>query len=106
MTEKEATLSYTVINELFVELVDAETFEKNFAASMTGTLKGVEGLLGARLLAPRSEDRGYLSVLEFADRSAYESYLSSPAFSEAHSWPDHAPFHSNRLSEFSSILDL
>lgn len=99
-------MSYTVINELFVEPDDVEVFEKNFAASMTGTLKDVEGLLGARLLAPKSDDRGYLSILEFNDRSAYEGYIASRAFAAAHTWPDHAPFYSNRLAEFSSILDL
>ena len=99
-------MSYTVINELFVDGADIETFERNFSASMEGTLIEVEGLLKARLLAPETEGSGYLSILEFTDRGSYHDYLSSPEFAAAHRWPDHAPFHSNRLTEFSSIFDL
>jgi len=99
-------MSYIVINELFVDQSEVDTFEQNFSASMTGTLADVDGLLKARLLAPRSHDSGHLSVLEFVDQTAYERYLGSEAFAAAHSWPDHAPFRSNRLSEFVQILEL
>ena len=73
-------MSYVVINELFVDTENTEIFETNFSASMIGTLGSVEGLTKARLLSPERSDRGYLSVLEFTDRRAYEHYLDSDAF--------------------------
>ena len=91
---------------MFVDAADVEVFEKNFAASMKGTLTGVAGLTKARLLAPRTDERGYLSILEFVDRQAYQDFLGSEAFAAAHNWPDHAPFHSNQLAEFEPLLEL
>ena len=99
-------MSYVVINELFVDPESAQLFEKNFAASMMGTLGSVHGLASARLLAPERPDRGYLSILEFADRSDYERYLGSEEFRAAHNWPDHAPFQRSELAEFVQIADL
>lgn len=99
-------MTYVVINELFVDADDVAVFETNFSASMQGTLNGVPGLEAARLLAPAGDDRGYLSVLEFVDRSAYEAYRASPAFEAAHRWPDHAPFKRNQLAEFTERLRL
>ncbi len=99
-------MTYIVVNELFVEAKDADTFEANFGASMRGTLGEVPGLMTARLLAPQSDDRGYLSVLEFSDKGSYDSYLISPAFAAAHQWPAHAPFSRNELGEFTQLMQL
>ena len=99
-------MTYIVINELFVEQADEDLFETNFKASMKGTLDGVPGLQGASLAAPRTPGRGYLSILEFVDRTAYIKYLDSSAFTAAHQWPDHAPFNENQLAEFSRVLEL
>jgi heme-degrading monooxygenase HmoA len=89
-----------VVNELFVTPADRPAFERNFPASMRGTLPGVPGLRGARLLRPSEPGRGYLSILEFADDDAYAAYLASDAFHAAHSWPGHAPIGSNRLTTY------
>jgi heme-degrading monooxygenase HmoA len=89
---------FTMVNELFVTPEDRPEFERNFPASMRGTLPGVPGLRGARLLHPSQRDRGYLSILEFSDEDAYNAYLASDAFQAAHAWPDHAPISSNRLT--------
>ena len=91
---------FVVINELFVTPDNQAEFERNFPASMRGTLPGVPGLRDARLLRPNEPDRGYLSVLEFTDGAAYEAYRASDAFGAAHGWPDHAPINSNRLTTY------
>ena len=91
---------FVVVNELFVTPQDQAMFERNFPASMRGTLSGVPGLRGARLLRPAQPDRGYLSVLEFTDDAAYAAYRASDAFRAAHTWPDHAPIDSNRLTTY------
>lgn len=91
---------FIVANELFVSADNREIFERNFPASMKGTLADVPGLRAARLLRPNEADRGYLSVLEFADAQAYSAYLASDAFRDAHTWPDHAPIDSNRLTTY------
>jgi heme-degrading monooxygenase HmoA len=99
-------MTFVVSNELFVEPANAETFERNFAASMRGTLPQVPGLVGARLLTPGETGRGYLSVLEFVDRDAYLRYRESRWFAAAHRWPDHAPIDRNRLTTYDTILSL
>lgn len=91
---------FVVTNEVFVSQENQSAFEQNFPASMRGTLPGVPGLLGARLLRPAEPDRGYLSVLEFVDADAYTAYLASGAFYAAHTWPDHAPIDRNRLTTY------
>ena len=91
---------FVVINELFVSPENRETFERNFSAGMRGTLPGVPDLSSARLLRPEEADRGYLSVLEFADEAAFTAYLVSDAFHAAHTWPDHAPIDSSRLTTY------
>ena len=91
---------FVVINELFVSPENRETFERNFSAGMRGTLPGVPGLSSARLLRPEEADRGYLSALEFVDEAAYTAYLASDAFRAAHTWPDHAPIDSSRLTTY------
>jgi heme-degrading monooxygenase HmoA len=91
---------FVVVNGLFVTPGNRSAFERNFPASMHGTLSGVPGLRGARLLRPSQQDRGYLSILEFADDDAYAAYLASGAFHAAHTWPDHAPIDSNRLTTY------
>ena len=60
----------------------------------------------ARLLAPERAGRGYLSILEFTDRPAYEHYLDSDAFQEAHNWPDYAEFSGSQLAEFVPVTEL
>lgn len=99
-------MSYIVINELMVEPEDAAVFERNFEASMRGTLEDVEGLESAQLLSPQTTDRGYLSVLNFSSQPHYEAYLESPAFAAAHSWPEHAPFSASKLAEFVELVQL
>jgi heme oxygenase (mycobilin-producing) len=91
---------FVVINELFVSPENRGMFERNFPASMRGTLPGVPGLSSARLLRPEETDRGYLSVLEFDDDAAYTTYMASDAFRAAHSWPDHAPIDASRLTTY------
>ena len=91
---------FVVINELFVSPENRATFERNFPASMRGTLPGVPGLSSARLLRPQESDRGYLSVLEFVDDAAYAAYRASDAFRAAHDWPDHAPIDGARLTTY------
>jgi heme oxygenase (mycobilin-producing) len=91
---------FVVINELFVSPENRRAFERNFPASMRGTLPGVPGLSSARLLRPEEDDRGYLSVLEFADDAAYTAYQASDAFRAAHAWPDHAPIDGSRLTTY------
>jgi heme oxygenase (mycobilin-producing) len=91
---------FVVVNELFVTQENRATFERNFPASMHGTLSGVPGLQAARLLRPAQPDQGYLSVLEFTDDVAYAAYRASDAFHAAHTWPDHAPIDSNRLTTY------
>lgn len=91
---------FVVINELFVTPENRATFERNFPASMRGTLPGVAGLSSARLLRPEQADRGYLSVLEFVDQAAYAAYRASSAFAAAHTWPDHAPIDGSRLATY------
>ncbi|GAB3207533.1 antibiotic biosynthesis monooxygenase family protein [Nocardia tengchongensis] len=97
---------FVVINELFVTEENRAVFERNFAASMHGTLPGVSGLRGARLLQPAEPGRGYLSVLEFDDAQAYSEFLESDAFRAAHHWPDHAPIDSNRLTTYEVLTDV
>ncbi|WP_067570003.1 antibiotic biosynthesis monooxygenase family protein [Nocardia acidivorans] len=94
---------FVVINELFVAQANEPVFERNFAASMHGTLTGVPGLTAARLLRPRQDGRGYLSVLEFTDEAAYSAFLESEAFTAAHHWPDHAPIDSSRLTTYETV---
>jgi len=91
---------FVVINELFVSPENRGTFERNFPASMRGTLPGLPGLSSARLLRPEEADRGYLSVLEFVDDAAYVAYQASNAFQAAHAWPDHAPIDASRLTTY------
>jgi heme oxygenase (mycobilin-producing) len=91
---------FVVINELFVSPENRATFERNFPASMRGTLPGVPGLSAARLLRPDQPDRGYLSILEFVDDTAYAAYQASAAFGAAHTWPDHAPIDGSRLTTY------
>ncbi|MEV6767418.1 antibiotic biosynthesis monooxygenase family protein [Nocardia sp. NPDC051030] len=91
---------FVVANELFVTPENREVFERNFTASMRGTLPGVAGLVAARLLRPQESGRGYLSILEFSDAAAYSAFLGSEAFRAAHTWPDHAPIDSNRLTTY------
>jgi heme oxygenase (mycobilin-producing) len=91
---------FVVINELFVSPGNRGTFERNFPASMRGTLPGVPGLSSARLLRPEEADRGYLSVLGFVDDAAYSAYRASDAFRAAHTWPDHAPIDGSRLTTY------
>ncbi|BCJ33293.1 hypothetical protein Athai_07960 [Actinocatenispora thailandica] len=45
---------YTVMNRIPVPAESAAAFEERFVGSMRETLPGVAGLLGARLLRPRS----------------------------------------------------
>ncbi|MEU6579293.1 antibiotic biosynthesis monooxygenase [Nocardia sp. NPDC046763] len=97
---------FVVINELFVADENRAVFERNFAASMKGTLPEVYGLCGARLQRPTESDRGYLSILEFTDEQAYSAYLESNAFQAAHHWPDHAPIDGNRLSTYEVLTDI
>jgi heme-degrading monooxygenase HmoA len=97
---------FVVINELFVSPENRETFERNFAASMRGTLPGVPGLGSARLLRPEEADRGYLSALEFVDEAAYTAYLASDAFRAAHAWPDHAPIDGSRLTTYQARTEI
>ena len=99
-------MTFTVCNELFVNESDVEVFERNFGASMQGTLPKVDGLITARLLAPTEPDRGYLSVLEFTDEQAYTRYLNSEWFVAAHKWPDHAPIDHNKLTTYKTLLAL
>ncbi len=101
-----STMTVTVCNELFVNEPDMEAFERNFGASMQGTLPHVEGLVSARLLAPAEPERGYLSVLEFVDEEAYVRYLDSEWFVAAHRWPDHAPIDHNKLTTYKTLLAL
>jgi heme-degrading monooxygenase HmoA len=91
---------FVVVNELFVTPGNRATFERNFPASMRGTLPSVPGLRGARLLRPSQPGGGYLSMLEFTDEAAYAAYRASGAFHAAHTWPDHAPIDSNRLTTY------
>ncbi|MRH86792.1 antibiotic biosynthesis monooxygenase [Nocardia sp. SYP-A9097] len=91
---------FVVSNELFVATENREVFERNFAASMHGTLTGIPGLIAARLMRPRETDRGYLSVLEFTDETAYSAFRASEAFAAAHNWPDHAPIDHARLTTY------
>lgn len=91
---------FVVVNELFVTSENRPAFERSFPASMRGTLPNVPGLRGARLLRPGQQDRGYLSILEFADEDAYAAYLASDAFHAAHAWPDHAPIDGSRLTTY------
>jgi heme-degrading monooxygenase HmoA len=91
---------FVVINELFVTDNNRATFERNFPASMHATLPGVPGLRLARLLHPREPGRGYLSILEFADDTAYAAYRASDAFHAAHNWPDHAPIDHSQLTTY------
>jgi heme oxygenase (mycobilin-producing) len=67
---------------------------------MDATLPGVPGLRQARLLRPREPGRGYLSILEFADDTAYAAYRASNAFHAAHNWPDHAPIDHSQLTTY------
>jgi hypothetical protein len=62
---------FVVVNELFVTPENRAKFERNFPASMRGTLSGVPGLRAARLLHPAQSEQGYLSILEFTDDAAY-----------------------------------
>jgi len=91
---------FVVVNELFISPENCAVFERNFPASMRGTLPGVPGLRTARLLRPEEPGRGYLSILEFADDAAYAAYRASDSFRAAHDWPDHAPIDSNRLTTY------
>ncbi|QIS14695.1 antibiotic biosynthesis monooxygenase [Nocardia arthritidis] len=91
---------FTVINELTVAPENRDTFERNFTASLRGTLPGVPGLRVARLLAPQEPDRPYLSILEFIDEPAYSAYRASAAFHAAHAWPDHAPIDGARVTTY------
>jgi heme oxygenase (staphylobilin-producing) len=91
---------FVVVNELFVSPENRAVFERNFPASMHGTLPGVPGLRAARLLRPDEPGRGYLSVLEFTDDAAYSAYRASDSFRAGHTWPDHAPIDSNRLTTY------
>jgi len=50
-------MTFTISNELFVDGTQTEVFERNFGASMRGTLTNVPGLVAARLLAPIEADR-------------------------------------------------
>ena len=36
----------------------------------------------------------------FADEAAFTAYLASDAFHAAHTWPDHAPIDSSRLTTY------
>lgn len=97
---------FVVINELFVPEEGREGFERNFSASMRGTLPDVPGLHAGRLLRPEQPDRGYLAILEFADETAFIAYRGSDAFRRAHSWPDPAPVASSRLAAYSVLTEI
>ena len=99
-------MTFIVSNEVFPDGSDTDLFERNFGASMSGTLTSVPGLVSARLLAPSEQDRGYLSLLEFTDEEAYSQYLGSEAFAAAHNWPDHAPISRTRLTTYQTVVVL
>lgn len=97
---------FVVVNELTIAPENRARFERNFGASMHGTLLEVAGLRRARLLRPNEEDRGYLSVLEFDDEATHAAYRSSEAFRAAHNWPDHAPINANRLTTYQAATEI
>lgn len=78
---------YTVINRIPVPATDPGAFEERFAASMSATLPGVDGLIGARLLRPAGQGGEYLAVMEFTSPEAFTGWMRSPAFAAAHGSP-------------------
>lgn len=75
---------YTVMNRIPVPAAGAAAFEERFAGSMRGTLPGVPGLVGARLLRPRQEGGVYVAVMDFTDEEAFTAWMRSDAFRAAH----------------------
>lgn len=75
---------YTVINRIPVPASDPGAFEERFAASMSATLPGVDGLISARLLRPAGGNGAYLAVMEFVSRDAFTAWMRSAAFAAAH----------------------
>lgn len=75
---------YTVINRIPVPVAGPSAFEEHFTQGMQGSLAGVDGLLGARLLRPEREGGAYLAVMEFTSREAFLGWMRSPAFRAAH----------------------
>ena len=75
---------YTVMNRIDVPAGRAAAFEEVFAASMDRTLHGVVGLLGARLLRPRTADAPYVAVMEFTSEDAFTAWKESESFRAAH----------------------
>jgi len=101
-------MSYTSVTEFTVAESDREAFERGFAASMKATLVGVPGLRRAELLRPSAHDadRGYLAVMEFEDEAAYNTYLASASFHDAHKNPRESVAGGRTSANFETVLDL
>lgn len=75
---------YTVMNRIDVPAERAAAFEERFTQSMNQTLHGVVGLVGARLLRPRTAGAPYVAVMEFTSEDAFAAWRESESFRAAH----------------------
>lgn len=99
---------FATISEFTVAPDDRDAFETSFAASMQNTLVGVPGLRRSLLLRPgtHSTDRGYLAIMEFADETAYDTYVASEAFHSSHSGPRKSLASGFSVADFESVVEL
>ncbi|MGN8026191.1 antibiotic biosynthesis monooxygenase family protein [Microbacterium sp. 22242] len=96
---------FMVVSEFTVAADNAEAFEAGFAASMQDTLVDVPGLRRS-LLRPTNSGRAYMALMEFEDETAYQTYLSSPAFHQSHSAERKSIATGFSSGEFESVLEL
>lgn len=75
---------YTVMNRIPVPAAGAAAFEERFAVGMRGTLPGVPGLVGARLLRPQQEGGIYVAVMDFTSADTFAAWMQSDSFRAAH----------------------
>lgn len=97
---------FMVVSEFTVAADSTEAFEAGFAASMRDTLVGVPGLRRSLLLRPTNSGRAYMALMEFEDETAYQTYLSSPAFHQSHSAGRKSIATGFSSGEYESVLDL
>jgi len=99
---------FVAVSEFTVSPENHAAFEEHFGGSMKNTLVGVPGLVRSVLLrgTGRTPDRGYMALMEFEDKAAYDAYVSSEAFRASHAGPRQSIASGFSAGEFESVLEL
>ena len=83
-------MSVVVINAVTVPAGMREVFEERFA-QRKGAVERSEGFEEFQLLRPQGDDGRYFVYTRWATQEAYEAWLSSQSFAQAHGGERRAP---------------